>query len=257
MSLGVAGDGSEEHRAVSFGRNALTYDSYRPTTPSEAVAHMIEAAEPRDAVEVGAGTGLTTRKVARDGLALLCLEPSSEMADVLRRRDLPGVRVEETTFEAWIAPEETTDLIYAVQAWHWVDRDIGYTKARTLLRPGGVLALIWNIPTARLEGLADVYRTCAPELVTETDERVRRRDSHDWGADMAAAGFDEVWRHTQHWSRELDGSAYRALMSTNSDHILLEEDRRTRLLDAIEQHIADSGDTIVVEYRTEVFFGRR
>lgn len=248
---------TDDHRAVSFGRHAVVYDAFRPETPDEAIGHMLGLVVARSAVEVGAGTGLTTKKVARDGLDLVCLEPSAEMAGVLRERDLVGVRVEETTFEEWAPSEGAIDLIYAVQAWHWVDRATGYSKARGLLRPGGVLALIWNIASPRLDGLDDVYRTHAPELVTETDERVRRRDSHDWGEDMLAAGFREVSRHTQNWCRELDAAGYRSLCSTYSDHILLEEDRRVRLLGAIEQHIADSGDTIAVEYRTEVFSGHR
>ena len=33
----------------------------------------------------------------------------------------------------------------AGQAWHWVDPDVGAAKAADVLRPGGRVALFWNV----------------------------------------------------------------------------------------------------------------
>ncbi len=244
-------------RAVIFGRDAGTYDDARPSYPAAAIEHVRGRVAAAHAVEVGAGTGKATEAMARPGLALTCLEPSPQMAAILESKRLPGVSVTVTTFEDWDAQPGSVDLIYAAQAWHWVDPEIGFAKVRSLLRPGGVVALLWNIPRDRYGRHPELYARHAPHLLAECDERIKRRDAHDWGADMEAAGLVDVSRFTHDWSDQLSARSYRALYSTYSDHMMLEEPERTRLLDGLAAEVESWGGTVEVEYRTEVFSGRR
>jgi len=248
---------SEESRAVIFGRDAEAYDGARPSYPQVAVEHVMGLVAAGDAVEVGAGTGKATASFAREGLALTCLEPSPQMAAILESRNLPGVTALVTTFEEWPGRSDSVDLVYAAQAWHWVDRETGFDKALSVLRPGGVLALLWNVPVDRYGRHQELYARYAPHLLAERDERVRRRDDNDWSADMDRAGFVETARFTHHWSEELTAVQYRALYSTYSDHMLLEEPARARLLDGLAAYVEDCGGTVEVGYRTEVFTGEK
>lgn len=246
-----------ESRAVIFGRDAATYDAARPDYPPEAIARVVGLVEARRALEVGAGTGKATAAFAREGLKLTCLEPSPQMAAVLESSRLPGVSVEVTTFEEWQGEPDSLDLIYAAQAWHWVDRDTGMARALQLLRPGGSLALFWNIPFDRYSRHEQAYRVHAPHLLDERDQRIKRRDDHDWCADMEAAGFVDTETFTHRWSEELTAARYRALYSTYSDHMMLDEPIRTRLLDSLAADVESWGGVVEVEYHTEVFSGRR
>lgn len=246
-------DGS---RAVIFGRDADAYDSHRPAYPPDAIDHLRGLVSAQLALEIGAGTGKATVDMARDGLTLTCLEPSIDMAEVLRAKDLPGVEVVVETFEGWDGEPRSRDLIYAAQAWHWVDHGMAYEKARSVLRPDGVLALMWNIPLTRYDVFEDVYSEYAPGLLQERDERIVKRDSPSWLADLGRAGFHETRRFTTRWSVDLDAAGYRALYSTYSDHLLLPDNTRSRLLDALEQAVVDQGGVIPLEYRTDVFSGR-
>lgn len=247
----------DEKRAVIFGRDAGTYDEARPSYPEEAIDHVTSLVDASHAVEIGAGTGIATADFARRDLGITCLEPSPEMAALLDARRLPGVRVVVSTFEDWETEPDSADLIYAAQAWHWVDEEIGLGKALSLLRPGGVLALMWNIPVDRYRSHLDTYNTHAPQLLAENDERVKRRDDHDWCADMDEAGFVATHRFTHGWSEDLTADRYRALYSTYSDHMMLEEPTRTMLLDELAEDVERGGGTATVEYRTEVFSGRK
>lgn len=242
-------------RAVIFGRDAAGYEDARPSYPEAAVAHVESLVTARDVVEVGAGTGKATVAFARDGRRLVCLEPSPQMAELLAEKDLPGVEVVVSTFEQWDGPADALDLIVAAQAWHWVDRERGFSKALRLLRPGGCLALMWNIPMDRYGRHAESYQRWAPQLLAERDERIQRRDDHDWTADMATAGFVDTARFTHHWSQELTAAGYRSLYATYSDHMMLEEPNRTRLLDELAATVDGWGGSALVEYRTEVFSG--
>lgn len=247
---------SEVSRAVVFGRDARRYDEFRPEYPAEAISHLKSLVDATTAIEVGAGTGKATVDIARPGLHLTCLEPSEEMASVLRSRDLPGVEVVISTLEDWEGEADSADLMYAAQAWHWVERSVAYGKARSVLRPRGALALMWNIPHDRYADFEDVYARHAPGLLAERDERITRRDSHRWDDDMRDAGFNDVDVFTHHWSKEMTPSEYTSLHATYSDHMMLPPDVRAALLDDLQQAAVDRGGPVTVNYRTEVFSGR-
>lgn len=242
-------------RGVIFGRRAETYDRARPGYPREAIAHIGALVEAKDALEVGAGTGKATVDMARPGLRLTCLEPSSEMAQILEEKMLPGVGVVVTTFEDWAGDDGTLDLIYAAQAWHWVDSEVAYEKAIRLLRPGGVLALMWNVPLDRYAMFDSVYEEHAPDLLAEHDERIKKRDSVTWLDDMGAAGFEGLHHFSHEWSDTLGSSELRALYSTYSDHMMLPDDQREPLLDGLAAEVDRRGGEVQAAYRTNVFSG--
>lgn len=243
-------------RAVIFGERADTYEQARPRYPGEAIDHVKALVDAHDALEVGAGTGKATGNMARTDLNLTCLEPSAEMAAILVDKQLPGVRVVVTTFEDWDQPG-SFDLIYAAQAWHWVDPDMAYERALQLLRPGGVLALMWNVPLDRYSMFDAVYEEHAPALLASHDERIKKRDSVTWLDDMRRAGFEDVEHFTHRWSDNLTGDQIRALYSTYSDHMMLPEAQRTPLLDGLAAAVESRGGLVDVEYRTNVFSGKR
>lgn len=243
-------------RAVIFGDDAATYERSRPGYPREVAAHVAGLVNARTAVEVGSGTGKATEVFARPDLRLICVEPSAEMTEVLVAKNLPGVEVVVSTFEDWVGPDEPVDLMFAAQTWHWVNRTTGYDHARSMLRSGGMLALIWNIPQDRYGVFRDVYARHAPELLIEQDQRIRRRDAHDWAADLTRAGFEDAGRFVVEWSQELRAPEVRALYSTYSDHMMLPEPIRTALLDDLEGAVQGIGGSVSIEYRSVVFSGR-
>lgn len=246
---------NQRSRAVVFGNDADSYERNRPSYPTAAVGYVNGLIDWRDALEIGAGTGKATVDFASDGRSIVAIEPSSEMAEVLRAKVLSGVTVRESSFESFEAGRGSFDLIYAAQAWHWVDRNTAYHRAHGLLRSGGVLALIWNIPSDRYSEFSEVYSKHAPHLLAEQDERIKRRDSHEWGRDMAAAGFIDTDKFTHEWTVELGPTQYRALYGTYSDHMMLPAGTREALLDDLEEAVAQRG-SMTLQYTTNVFSGR-
>jgi len=248
---------SEQERAVVFGRDAAAYESARPGYPRAAIEHLTGLADPLSlAVEIGPGTGKATERVARPGLELIGLEPDPDMARVLEEKALPGVRVEVSRFEEWEGSAGEVDLIYAAQSWHWVDQDNGYEHAREVLRPGGVLGLMWNLSLVRYQPFEHIYQRLAPQVLEEQDQRIQRRDNPPWLGEMAANGFRDLQRFAHRWDQELSASGVRVLYSSYSDHILLAEAARELLLDEVEAEVARNGGSLVIEYSTEVFSGR-
>jgi len=177
------------------------------------------------------------------------------MAGILSSRGLAGVRVAVTTFEEWEGQDESVDLIYAAQAWHWVDPGTSYDKARSVLRPGGALGLMWNVPLDRYQQFRSVYEEHAPSILAESDGRIQKRDGGGWEHELRSGGFDDVQVAVFDWKQELDAYDFCALHATYSDHMMLPDDQRARLLDALAEAVEGRGGKATIDYQTRVFSG--
>jgi SAM-dependent methyltransferase len=149
--------------AESFGSDAERYDRTRPRYPDALVERIVAASPGPDVLDAGCGTGIVARQFQAVGCRVLGVDPDERMADFARRN---GLEVEVATFEAWESAGRTFDAVIAGQAWHWVDPVVGAAKAAELLRPGGRLAVFWNVfqPSSDVaEAFAAVYRRVLPD----------------------------------------------------------------------------------------------
>jgi SAM-dependent methyltransferase len=127
------------------------------------VDRIIAASPGPDVLDVGIGTGIEARQFQAAGCKVLGVDPDARMADFARRS---GVEVEVATFEAWDPAGRKFDAVIAGQAWHWVDPVAGAAKAVQVLRPGGRLAVFWNVlqpPPDVAEAFSAVYDRVLPE----------------------------------------------------------------------------------------------
>lgn len=128
--------------ASAFRRAGAEYDAVRPGYPDWVVDFLVPDGA-RDAVDVGAGTGLFTRMLVERGLRVRAVEPADSMRSVLARA-LPDVAASGGTAEATGLAQASADVVTVAQAWHWVDASAASAEAARILRAGGVLGLVWN-----------------------------------------------------------------------------------------------------------------
>jgi SAM-dependent methyltransferase len=148
--------------AESFGSDAARYDRARPSYPGALVERIIAASPGPDVLDVGCGTGIAARQFQAAGCRMLGVDPDARMADLARQS---GIVVEVAKIEAWEPAGREFDAVIAGQAWHWVDPVAGAAKAGQALRPGGRLAVFWNVfqpPPDVGEAFAAVYRQVMP-----------------------------------------------------------------------------------------------
>jgi len=136
------------------GTNEL-YDRARPSYQPAAISHIrdaIASAQALNIVEIGAGTGIFTRALLAHPAfssiqALRAVEPSAGMREVFASsvKD-ERITVSEGTFDSTGAPDASADAIIVAQAFHWCpDYDKAAKEFARVLKPGGVVALIWNL----------------------------------------------------------------------------------------------------------------
>ncbi|HEX9623462.1 MAG TPA: class I SAM-dependent methyltransferase [Streptosporangiaceae bacterium] len=130
--------------AESFGTDPDRYDRARPRYPDALIDAIVAGSPGRDVLDVGCGTGIVARQFQSRGCRVLGVEVDERMAELARQT---GVEVEVSKFEDWGAagPLRVFDAVVAGQAWHWVDPVAGAARAAHVLRPGGSLAVFWNV----------------------------------------------------------------------------------------------------------------
>ncbi len=151
--------------ALSFGPVAEAYDRARPSYPAEAAAWLV--GPKRSAVlELGAGTGKLTELLVAAGHDVVATDPLPEMLGKLRSR-VPGARAAVATAERIPVASRSADVVVSAQAFHWFDHDVALAEIARVLRPGGVLALVWN---ARDEGIPWVRKLGS--IIGSSDNRL-------------------------------------------------------------------------------------
>ena len=145
---------------MSFGLIAEDYDRLRPGPPDEAVDWLVPAGC-EVAVDLGAGTGLLTRKLMSRAGRVIAIEPDDRMSAVLRARS-PEVEVLQGTAEAIPLPDASVDGVFVSSAWHWMDPDLAIPEICRVLRDGGRFGVVWAGRDRRVSWLQDIGGAHSP-----------------------------------------------------------------------------------------------
>jgi SAM-dependent methyltransferase len=249
----------------SFDKVAGLYDEYRPDYPKELVDSVIALSrlpEGGRILEIGSGTGKATRLFARQGYAVHCIEPGRKLAAVAARslQDYPRVSFQITRFEDWQEQPAAFDLVMSAQAFHWIPGEVGYPKAAQSLKPGGSLALFWNMhPGFHGQVAADldtIYRKIAPELAGPEDSievTIQERTEEI----IQSGCFGPVTIRRFPWSCTYQTSEYIGLLNTHSDHIRLPARSRQHLFEAIATVIDTHGGSIERQYNAVLYIAQK
>ena len=151
--------------AKSFDRAALEYERGRPGWP-DGVLDVVPVATHATVLDLGAGTGKLTEVLARRYARVIAVEPLRELRAILARR-VPSADVRDGRAEHIPLADAEVDAVFAGQAFHWFANDLAVAEIARVLRPGGVLALLWNhdVPPSPLP---ESYRRRLDELRAAT-----------------------------------------------------------------------------------------
>ncbi len=120
------------------------YDAYRPTPPAavlDILQIIAQVERPRLVVDLGAGTGLSTRVWAERAEEVVGVEANASMLERARAATAAAnVRyVEAFAAETGLASGQA-DIVACAQAFHWMEPAPVLAEATRLLRAGGVFA---------------------------------------------------------------------------------------------------------------------
>jgi SAM-dependent methyltransferase len=240
------------HHAAStgFARSADAYRRGRPGYPADAVALLAERLDlrpGRTVLDLAAGTGALTRPLLETGADVVAVEPVAEM-----RAALPaGARSLDGTAEAIPLDASSVDAVTVAQAFHWFDGDAALAEIHRVLRPGGLLAIVWNRridddPANRaLAGIIEPHRADTP---------THRGDPWRAAFDRTAL-FGPLEQHVFANEQNLDADGLEARVISISFVASLPDAERARVAEAARA-LAAAGP-VRLPYRTELYLARR
>jgi SAM-dependent methyltransferase len=237
--------------STSFGAHAGTYEAGRPSYPTEAVAWLLEPAVRRclrvRVADVGAGTGKLTRVAVELGGEAVAIDPDVEMLAQLREA-VPGVPTFVGRAESLPLPDAAVDAVLYGQAWHWVDVADASAEAARVLRPGGVLGLVWNIRDDRVPWV----KALGQAMHASNAEEVLAGDGP-----QVAAPFPGLEVRRWEWSRAMTRADLLAMVRSRSYVITAGAEERARVERALAALLDDMGAvgsaTVDLPYVTHAF----
>lgn len=186
--------------ARSFDLAAEEYEATRPSYPDE-VLDLLPVATDATVLDLGAGTGKLTRVLARRYARVIAVEPLDGMRGILERV-VPDVEALPGTAEQIPLDNASVDAVFTAQAFHWFDHRQALPEIGRVLRPGGVLAVIWNGPDdSRPNPLPATYVEYLREL---RRERSTLDESTPFSDLIAFGPFGEVHEETVPHDHVLD-----------------------------------------------------
>jgi SAM-dependent methyltransferase len=119
------------------------YDRYRPAPPDEVVdiLEFLVGGSVRLVVDIGCGTGLSTRVWAARAGAVVGVEPNPRMLEQARAATADAnIEYRQAYASETGVADDAADLVTAWQAFHWMEPQPVLSETARILRRGGVFA---------------------------------------------------------------------------------------------------------------------
>jgi SAM-dependent methyltransferase len=234
----------ELDKRSTFDQVAQLYDDVRPHYPEQLFNDMssLTKLSPESRIlEIGAGTGIATIPLARQGCRITAIEMGPKLASIARKKlaNYSNVLVHSVKFEDWELPTHRFDLVMSATAFHWIDQNIRWQKSATALRAGGYLALFQYQHVAG--GDRDFFlqvQHCYQQHVSDADPNYQLPEIADYqpeylpeleGSGLFCPPELRSYVREETYTRE----DYLKLLSTTSDHLMREQSVRMKLFECI------------------------
>jgi len=191
---------SEIEPTTRFSDRVDTYVRHRPSYPPEIVRAIREGlgvAPPAVVADIGAGTGIFSALLLREGFDVIAVEPNLAMREAAVRAasdrtgpfaplagepgtlsDPPCFSAVSGTAEATTLPDASVDLVTAAQAFHWFDPPRARTEILRITRPPHRVALVWNTRSLDATPFLRAYEALLCRL-SDDYEKVRNHNLSD------------------------------------------------------------------------------
>lgn len=159
-----------------FSGFADNYDRNRPEPPealAEVLTRLAKRPFPDLVVDLGSGTGLSTRYWAGKARAVIGVEPTADM----RRQAALATQAANVSYREGLShqtglPDGCAQIVTCSQSLHWMEPESTFKEAARILEPGGVFAAYdydWP-PTTGIWEADAAYEACVRQVAAREKE---------------------------------------------------------------------------------------
>ena len=238
-----------------FSSRVENYIKFRPNYPLE----IIDFLEKKDFLakntviaDIGSGTGILTKLFLDHGNKVYGIEPNKDMREAAEKflHGYTNFSSLEGSAESTGLEDKSIDLIIAGQAFHWFDVEKAKREFKRIIKPDGLVALIWNKRGKASSDFNSSYEKFSLKYGTDYKE-VRKNEKN---VDL----FFKYQKETFYNFQELDFTSFKGRVLSSSyiplaDNPIFPE-MILELEDLFKQH--QRNGIIRIEYDTELYLGK-
>ncbi|MBY0358230.1 MAG: class I SAM-dependent methyltransferase [Candidatus Obscuribacterales bacterium] len=211
-----------------------------------------------DVVDVGAGTGKLTRQLCELGIkSLKAIEPNPAMrANGQEYTKEFSLQWLEGSGEATNLPSASVDWVLMGSSFHWVNLERGLSEFHRILRPGGMLTILWNPRDLSSSELQLKIDSKIKEIVPEI-KRVSSgsaKTTREWDKELISTGQfrDVLFMESKHCEIMSQERYLGAWHSVNDIQVQAGSERWQMILDTIKKETNGLSE-VVVPYLTRAW----
>lgn len=251
---------NDQNSTGRFSNRVEDYKRYRPSYP-EAIVAYLEQKEGLLAqsviADIGAGTGISSRLFLEQGYPVIAVEPNAAMRQAAEKdlQHFEAFRTQDGTAENTGLEAHSIDALVAAQAFHWFDKDAVKKEFRRILKPGGLVVLIWNERQVQTDFEREYDQLILDYAIDYVQVRHRNIDYESIKAFFAPQTCSrQLFTNQQTFNFEgLKGRLLSSSYIPKEDHPRYEA-MITDLHNLFERHQVDN--SIRIHYETQVYTGK-
>jgi len=232
-----------------FGVLANRYNEFRRGVPSEVIDYFYQSLKVFNptVLDVGCGTGISTRQMIRDGVKLFGVDVDHKMVELARGKSSSTIHY--TTAPAKNLPfaKEQFDALTAFSAFHWFSDDDSVAEIkRVLIKKGTFFVVNKNDVGEFKDGYKAVLKNFIAGELPDVKKNYKPSDI------LFANGFDNVCERTFETKELLTISQAIKYFQTVSLWNLIRQDKKSEALLALEKYCQNKSIHGHVERRLNV-----
>lgn len=261
--MSVVIDWLEESK--KFDEVSEIYDLYRPSYPEALVNKIIEKSKvdtTSRCLEIGAGSGKATELFANKDLNIHCIEQGENLVDKGKAKfiDNDKVKFECVAFQDWEVEEDTFDLAFSAQAFHWVPKPQGYKTLAKALKDHGQMMIFWNKyinnesdVSNQLASILKEYKIMTMLNNKELDTFKNRTYDGIYTTDL----FVDIEVHTYPWKQEYTYNEFVNFLKTTNRYIGLDKQEQHVVNVRLMELFSDNDYKITIDFEAVLFSGKK
>ncbi len=132
-----------------FSDRVENYFKHRPGYPDTIIPYLKKNFQIRNnslIADIGSGTGISSELFLKQGFNVIGIEPNKEMREAAEKllSKYDGFTSVNASAEQTGLDDNFADMIVAGQAFHWFDLEKCKAEFKRILKPDGIVCLMWN-----------------------------------------------------------------------------------------------------------------
>ncbi|MCR5177604.1 MAG: methyltransferase domain-containing protein [Lachnospiraceae bacterium] len=225
------------------------FDRYRNRYSNELFNYLIDYAgigPGAKVLELGPGTGQASEPVINTGCEYHAIELGEHLylKMVEKYGEHPNFHIVNDDFVTHDFGDAKFDLIYSAATIQWIPEEAAFGKTLSLLKPGGVLAMMLTSSEYRsnnealYQKIQKLYDTYYQPDIPYTHGGFRYTAAPEYG-------YTEVERREFHGKREFSAAEYVAYSGTHCDHIMIKDAIRETFFKGLHDAVEEAGGKII------------